>query len=272
MLSSKITPTLASRFVPESLLGLLKPGRVFTAKVETLAGRLLTLWVGGERLEALLSDNLSPTLFRPGQRIRLKVADLGPPLVLSLIPQTSAEERPEKVFPRLLQSLALERSKARGKVEAPPGRKPLEDFRHLFLEKGALESLREDVSSPLKRELRETLLHFWNEGRFVLPFLFGERILWSYLYEESPSEGRSLEERYFVLEIFLNKLGFLAVHFRLTGGVLTLSLCFAREESLALARKELTSLEESLSGRWPRVLIKCEMLGVPPGILLAKEA
>ncbi len=270
MLTPKVTtPALSPRFVPETLLDLLKPGKVFTAKVETLAGRLLTLWVGGERLEALLSDAVSSSLFKPGQRIKLKVADLGPPLLLSVLFEEQSE-RPEKVFPRLLQKFVLQKKNLsadeplRVLSREPSPKEPA-------LEK-ALFELFHDENMPLKQELRETLLRLWNEGQFLVPFFWGERILWSYLYERESRERQAGDSRYFVLEVFLERLGFLSAHFRLLKDFLELSLRFAREESRALAHKELPFLEEALGRLNRRVVIKCETLGVPPGILLTKEA
>ncbi len=268
MLTPKIsTPILAPRFIPESLLELLRPGRVFTAKVETLAGRLLTLWVGGERLEALLSDRVNPEILKPGQKIRLKVTDLGPPLLLSLL-LPSEKENPEKVLPRLLQKLLSHPKNIReelveGVSEKKSPKKPT-------LERAFFELFR-DENLPAKQELRENLLRFWAEGHFLIPFLFGERILWSYLYEKESQQNQKGGARYFVLEIFLAKLGFLTVHFKFVEEMLEVSLCFAREESLILARREVSTLEKALVSLGWRVLIKCEMLGIPPGILLTKE-
>ena len=270
---SQITPTLTPRFIPETLLDLLKPGRVLTAKVETLAGRLITLWVGGERLEALLSDHINPALFKAGQKIRLKVADLGPPLVLSLLP--GAEDKsPQKVFsqlPRLLQALAGEKSLL-GLKEQPKAfsfeglpEKPV-------LEKALWDIFQGEKSGhPLKRELQEGLFLLWNEGQFVVPFLFGERILWSLLYEEVRKKASGARGRLFILQVFLTRLGFMEARFRLLGSHLELGLYFAREDALSLARKELSHLEEAFSARGYKILVKCEELGLPPGVLLTKE-
>ncbi len=294
MINSKVSPLLTPRFVSETLKNLFRPGEIITARVETLAGRLITLWVGGERLEALLSDTLPPHLFKPGQHVRLKVVQTGPPLVLSLSTEAQKEKTPapDKLLPRLLQSLAakfkqdipspeptLERSsfeetkfapeknfslegpqnfepkalKDLVENEIPSGRtlkeealaqisrpvpdlskeealglkgptKPVTQGEQPYegkvgllpetvskhgpdklgarllrsqAEKGG-EEIRlekflltlEEVATKSKeglqgkehlKEIRDLLLKWWQEGQFVVPFLFGDRVSWSYL-------------------------------------------------------------------------------------------
>lgn len=426
MFNPRVNPFLTPRFVPESIRGLLRPGEVITAKVETLAGKLITLWVGGERLEALLSDGIPSQTLRPGQQVRLKVSQLGPPLVLSLMREEEPKEKllgPETLLPRLLQRVApkmptlmrelyelagnktqpalglkagsdfspeikaflearlsglvealsgltegepdpalakilgelgvspeefralLEALKdegfkeallrgVSGEREALPG--PFKDGRALETLKVLLatgeskpaealsqrppEGLREGfrlltelllpkilsrrTSSPPKegerlekarleefflllekareadqgkssdkhlQEMRDLLLKWWQEGQFVIPYLFGDRISWSYLYEERDSPSWGKKGGLFILRLFLARLGFFEAHFRLLDGLLELGLYFARADVLSLARRELPVLEKTLRASFPKVVVKCEELGVVPGVLLAKE-
>ena len=415
MFNPRVNPFLTPRFVPESIRGLLRPGEVITAKVETLAGKLITLWVGGERLEALLSDGIPSQALRPGQQVRLKVSQLGPPLVLSLMREEEAKEKPpgpETLLPRLLQRLAPQMpalmkglyelaarnfkppSKAEGAPALSPELKatleakladliealsnsaegeltpalvktlkdlgvppeefkallealkdlgpeelplkglsgerealgPLEDARVLqalkallaaeeggrpsemlreglrllaegllpkilrakthpeggelkkarleeffLLLEGAKEAKGDKSSDKHLKEMRDLLIKWWQEGQFVIPYLFGDRVSWSYLYEEEAPSPRRKKGGLFVLRLFLARLGFFEAHFRLTGGLLELGLYFARPDVLSLARRELPMLEEALRASFPKVVVKCEELGVVPGVLLAKE-
>ena len=336
------------RFLSENLLSLLRPGKTFSAKVETLEGRLLTISVGNERLEALLDESIPQGSIRPGQELRLKVVSTGEPIVLSLEtvgpsskprtdnlsnfvrslvlistsdtgsspfhPAPRENPLPEKLLLNFLKALQEEgkqkNESAPFKENLPPegehkslsrsswpseealkdqiqGRTPREDRKtlpesrlDLYTSKD-LRGLDHTRSSPeaktegplakaehLPQEVREGLLKLWQEGVFVLPFIFGDRISWECLYEREPLEQKRGGERLFVLQLFLSRLGFVESHFMLWGGQLLLKIYFAREEALEEARKQLANLLERLSSSGVRAKVSLSPLSSLPGTLL----
>lgn len=277
MFNPKITSVLTPRMVPDTIRDLFRPGEVVTARVETLAGKLLTLWVGNERLEALLSDGIPPQLLRPGQKIRLKVVELGPPVVLSLSYEAPKEKDPLQWLPRFLQVLAREIPQKGPLAPGLPGEttesRPRDFFLKgffLFLESVSNRPEREGPSLDKSKETRDLLLKWWQENSLVVPFLFGDRVSWGYLCEEKgPSEARDFS--LFILRLFLPRLGFMEAHFGWARDFLEVGLYFVRAETLRLARKELSFLQTALGSLRPKVVVKCEELSVSPGILLAQE-
>ncbi len=277
MFNPKITSVLTPRVVPDTIRDLFRPGEVITARVETLAGKLLTLWVGNERLEALLSDGIPPRLLKPGQKIRLKVVELGPPLVLSLSYEAPKEKDPLQWLPRLLQVLARETPQKgplspdlQGEIaERGPRELFLKSF-FLFLESVTNRPEKGDPSGDKSKETRDLFFKWWQENFLVVPFLFGDKVSWGYLCEEK-CPSRAGDFSLFILRLFLPRLGFMEAHFGWARDFLEVGLYFVRAETLRLARKELSFLQTALGSLRPKVVVKCEELSVSPGILLAQE-
>ncbi len=259
MLVPKVSFPAAVRFLPENLASLLRPGQTLAAKVETLKGRLLTLQVGEERLEALIEEKVPLKLFKPGQNLRLKVVSSGPPVVLSLmLPEADHPPRLHQLMKRLLSQVQ------HGKFEEE--KEPtLEKLFLRFLE--TVEKEKGQGKDTWARELKEPILKHWQEGLFFLPLLFGDRISWAYLFEErkkAPREG----ERFFILRLFLSRAGFLEARFRWVPKALFLELFFAREEALSLARKMVGELRSTLESKGLKVHVNMASLSALPGAFL----
>ena len=338
MIVPKVSRVLPVRAFPASLFHLLQPGKSFTAKVETIEGRLLSLSVGGERLEALLDEKIPQGQIRPGQNLRLKVLSNGQPVILSLdwnatrelpgkekvlrllrsfilttpsspSPPSSSQALgpealpPERLLVNFLQRLLAEQTndspgkppaspegtpQAKGSAQAPESR-PIPEAARQLLDEAAesrdsrasmlprpddtsVEAKQRLETSPkpehLRQELREGLLKLWQEGIFILPFAFGDRISWGYLYEEEGSRKRPQGERTFTLQLFLSRLGFLEARFRLLSGRLNLELYFAREDALTEARQSLPELQDSLFNLGLTPKVSLHALASLPGTFL----
>ncbi|NPB09003.1 MAG: flagellar hook-length control protein FliK [Thermodesulfobacteria bacterium] len=260
MIVPKVTSTAAVRFLPENLVSLLRPGQTVSAKVETIKGRLLTLQVGEERLEALIEEKVPLKLFKPGQHLRLKVVSNGPPVVLSLMLPES--DHPPRLH-QLMKSL-LSQVQRRGKVEEE--KEPtLEKLFLRFLE--TIEKEDDQGRTNWARELKDPIIKHWQEGVLFLPLVFGDRISWAYLFEERRKSSRE-GERLFVLRLFLSRAGFLEARFRLVKDALFLELYFAREEALILARKMLEELRDTLQSKGLKAHVTVASLSALPGAFL----
>ncbi|WP_022852796.1 hypothetical protein [Thermodesulfatator atlanticus] len=271
---------ISLRNIPQGLIEILTPGRAFTARVETIEGRLLTLFVGNEKLEAMLAEHLPQNLFKPGQVIRLKVASLGPPLVLTIETKGEKDIKPllKHTSQTLLKLLPQEEQNFKlldiFKWQSASPKKAKEAL--FFLVDHFFKTLSKDSSAKqtkgdakkFRLEIREHFLKLWQEGQFVIPFLFGDRVSWSYLYEDREIAFAKPGVRSFLLVLFLSRLGYLEARFNLSPKLLLLEISFARDEALAKARKALSSLYEMFSSCEDKVIIKLNTLDAYPGQML----
>ncbi|OAG28644.1 hypothetical protein [Thermodesulfatator autotrophicus] len=258
----RFTAPLTLRQLPEGFIEGLRPGQVISAKVETIEGRLLTLFVGHERLEALISDEVPLHLLKPGQSIKLKVVSLGPPLVLSLgLEKVLSKEN----FLLILGNIFKALGKKPPFLEDVPREKVLEFFLANLLKKEKTGA--NETKEPIQKELRDFLLKNWQEGQFLIPFIIGDRVSWGYLAEDS-SVPRRKGERVFVLVVFLSRLGLMEARFLCYQGGLTIQLNFASEEAFEKAQKALPGLQEMFSEFKQQVIIKSDRLSATPGQIL----
>lgn len=272
----KVSFPATVKFLPENLLSLFsRPGKILEAKVETIEGRLLTLFVGEERLEALLSPEVLPRRLHPGQTVRLKVVRTGHPVVLSLL--SAGEPSPTRDLYQKIRSLlkVLPRLQARAVRSSLPEGPYLESlllriFEVLGEEQRAHEVQAKSHGGEEREHLVSLLPRLWEAGVFFLPLAFFDRVSWGFLEEEGKGEASC--GRTFRLRLFLSRLGAMEFLFRLgLKGELSLSILAAREEALKTLREELASLHEELSARYPRVQIEMGFLETLPGSLLATE-
>lgn len=261
MLVPKVTLPAAVRFLPENLASLLRPGKVLVARVETIEGRLLTLQVGEERLEALLEERIPLRMLKPGQSLKLKVISTGYPVVLSLM--LPRQDHLSMRLARLVKSFAVQIQK--GKLEEEEGEPSLERLFWRFVETIKPEGGEKETGGA--KDLKETILKTWQEGVFFIPLVFGDRVSWAYLFEEK-KKSQSSGSRFFVLRLFLSRAGFLEVHFRLLDGKFFLELYFAREEALNQARSMREELETALEARGFKVHLSLANLSALPGAFL----
>ncbi|AEH44080.1 hypothetical protein Thein_0195 [Thermodesulfatator indicus DSM 15286] len=260
----RFSAPLSLRQLPEGFIEQLKPGQVITAKIETIEGRLLSLFIGKEKIEALLSEQVPLHLLKPGQEIKLKVTSLGPPLVLSLLfEKAPVKENFLPVLGRLLQGL---RKKISDDEHLPlPKEKILESlFLNLIKKHGNDDKGLQKLSH---QEIRDFLINHWQEGQFLIPFIVGDQVSWGYLTEEEDTPKRK-KERVFVLVIFLSRLGLMEARFWKHQGGINIELSFAREEAFKEAQKALSSLSKMFSGFEKQVIIKNNRLSAPPGQIL----
>ncbi len=267
----KVSAPATVKFLPESLYSLFsRPGKILEAKVETIEGRLVSLFVGEERLEALLSPEVSPKGLHPGQRIRLRVIKTGPPVILSLL-SAKEEERPVskllKLMPRFLASSALPSLKK--------GEEPSPETLIIHLLASSKEKGKEGKEGPhlsrssQEHEIRSLLYKVWEEGLFFIPFTFPDRLSWGVLEKaDQPREGGQA----FRLRLLLSRLGLLeAVFWFSPSGPFRLTILVAREESLKLIQDSLTELYEALKGFYPNLHLETGLLETIPGLFLTRE-
>ncbi len=261
------------RYLPDPLLSVLsKPGKILEAKVETLEGRLVSLFVGEERLEAMLSPEVSPRSLRPGQTVRLKLVDIGPPVILSLLSPETERAPLYKELTRLLRNLS----------KTIVSHQLLKSDQDLSLEVLLLNTLftsekgtKDDkkvlsISGQEKKEFLALLPKFWENGILFLPFTFLDKLSWGFLLEEK--KKRSGGERVFHLKLFLSSLGLLEVVFRIfSKNRLYLTILAARQETLKLIQKFLSELYDDLKEKDLHVHIETALLETKPGELLVIE-
>ncbi len=268
----RVTAPATVKFLPESLYSLFsRPGKILEAKVETIEGRLVSLFVGEERLEALLSPEVSPKSLHPGQRVRLRVVKTGPPVVLSLLSVKEEEEQPvSKLLKLMPKFLALKALPLLNKKEKPS----LETLLVNLLASSKEKSKQGKEGSYLSRssqekEIRALLHKIWEEGLFFIPFAFPDRLSWGVLEraDQAQKAGQA-----FRLRLLLSRLGLLEVVFWFSpSGPFRLSILVAREESLKLIQDSLAELYEALKAFYPHLHLETGLLETIPGLFLTKE-
>ncbi len=267
------TLPITIRYLPESLLSIFsRPGKILEAKVETLEGRLVSLFIGGERLEAMLSPQVSPRHLRPGQTVKLKLVDTGPPVILSLLSTESEKAHFYKEITNFLKNLSkIFVSHQLLKLDEQLSIENLLLNTFLVLEKNTKNKEIVSISDQEKREFVTLLPKFWENGIFFLPFMFLDKLSWGFLLEEE-RKNKSKNERVFYLRLFLSNLGLLEIVFRLIlGKKLYLTILAAREEALVVIQRSLLELYDALKGKNFHVHIDTGLLETSPGVLLVTE-
>ncbi len=268
----RVSAPATVRFLPESLYSLFsRPGKILEAKVETIEGRLVSLFVGEERLEALLSPEVSPKSLHPGQRVHLRVVKTGPPVVLSLLSVKEREEQLVSKFLKLMPKfLALKALPFPDKEEKPF----LETLIVNLLASSKEKSKQGKESAHLSRasqknEIRTLLHKIWEESFFFIPFAFPDRLSWGVIEKaDQPQETGQT----FRLRLLLSRLGLLEVVFWFSpSGPFRLTILVAREESLELIQDSLSELYEALKAFYPHLHLETGLLETIPGLFLTKE-
>ncbi len=275
MVGLKVSLPLSTQFFTENLSKLFtQPGEILEAKVETISGRLITLLVGQERVEALLTPDVSPHMLRPGQKVRLKVVRTGNPVVLSLrLPPTPL---PGKELKAQIQELikALVTHKAAQKPLSTPIKLETlfaQALRHLEDQASTPEKAKalrpQDPAHPNLRPLGQ-LLHLWEAGVFFLPLSFPDQVSWGTFEEETPKARKGT--RVFRLRLFLSRLGALEIVFFLKDAQLDVQILCARGEALERVQKALPSLYQGLKTCYPQLKLDYGLLEPKLGSLLAR--
>ncbi len=277
MVLNKVSLPFSVRLLGDDLGNLLeRPGKVLEAKVETISGRLITLLIGDQRLEALLSAEVSAKALKPGRFVRLKVLTKGPPAVLSLIhvPPEEGTKGPAEVIKQLFMLLTAPKNAVSSNLV--PSEKS-------FLPPLVLKALVDISSSKPGKGLKEqgktqgnrpegplTLLtRLWEAGVFFLPFSFPDSISWATL-EEDHSED-STGGRSFRLRLFLSRLGALEVIFSLFQDKLHVRIYTAQNDTLSLIKDHIPHLYQGLRLCYPEVKLDLGLMETPPGSLLVRE-
>ncbi len=283
MVGLKVSFPATAQFFPEHLSSLLsRPGQILEAKVETISGRLITLLIGQERLEALLTPDVPPKNLHPGQMVRLKIVRTGSPVVLSLVtPLGNEKEQETKELIQVLLKAFFSRKPTPSKPLSPKFQfekikletllgqtLALMEDQDLETETSPTKALRPHDASHSNLRLPGLLSHLWESGLFFLPFFFPDRVSWGLLEEENSQSQKGT--RVFRLRLFLSKLGALEIVFLLRGEQLEVQILAARGEVLPQVQKALPSLYQGLKACYPQLKLNYGLLEPKVGSLLTR--
>ena len=88
----QITAPAPIIYLPENLWSLFtRPGRELLIRVIAIEGKTLFLDLGGEKFRAQIGGSLNPQDFYPGQTLRVRVAQIGYPIVLQILTEAKKE-------------------------------------------------------------------------------------------------------------------------------------------------------------------------------------
>jgi hypothetical protein len=228
-------------------------------------GKSLFLELGGDRFQARVGGTLTPEDFRLGQQIKVRVSQVGYPIVLQIIP-----EEKESSDLKLLY-LLMHKEKSLSHQEGV--------VKDVGLFSTFLKELVEEKATP-KGSKKEKLEEFFGDkikalkvvyqnDKVILPFIFSDEKSWGFLEIGIP-EKKGNRVKLFFFKLFMEFLGLIEGILGYGDRQLWIDLYFSNKSALEEAKKELVDLKNRFSFFELSAKINLNYKEVTPGHLISK--
>ncbi len=266
----QITAPAPIIYLPENLWSLFtRPGRELVIRVIGVEGKTLFLDLGGEKFQARIGGSLNPQDFVPGQQIKVRVSQVGYPIVLQIV----SEEKKETSELQLLYLLLHKDQDLPQEKRVSKDVSLLSTFlKELVEEKKASRATKETKKEKLEEFLGDKIKGFkilYEEDKVILPFIFNDEKSWGYL-EIGVPEKKGKKIKLFFFKLFMEFLGMVEGLLGYESKNLWLDLSFSNKKALEEAKGELSELKKRFSFYNVSVKINLNYKEVAPGQLISK--
>ena len=271
----QITAPAPIIYLPENLWSIFtRPGRELLIRVIGIEGKTLSLELGGEKFQARIGGTLTPEDFKIGEVIRVRIAQVGHPIVLEII--SSEEKTSDLRFLYLMtQKIPVQEKTQQYAKFSPPVDKEISliiDFLKNLTQsyKSEKKEIKKEYLKDLFGKNIKTLNILYENNKIIIPFLFSDERSWGYLELSNPEE-KDGKIKLFYIRLFMEYLGLIEIIFSYLKNEVYIDLFFSNKIALEIAKKNIPELKEKLNVYKISAKLRIEYKEAIPGYLFRKE-
>ncbi len=262
----QITAPAPIIYLPENLWSLFtRPGRELLIRVIGIEGKTLFLELGGDRFQARIGGTLTPEDFSPGQQIKVRISQVGYPIVLQIVPEEKENSELKLLYLLMHKEQVLPQQKGALKDVSL-----LSTFlKELIEEKAASKTTKKEKVEELLGDKIKSLKVLYQHDKVILPFIFSDEKSWGYL-EIGVPEKKGERIRLFFFKLFMEFLGLIEGILGYENKNLWIDLYFSNKKALEEAKKELEELKRRFSFFKISAKINLDYKEAEPGQLISR--